>query len=42
MDRAGRMLVADRGNNRIQVFDQGGKFIAEYKAVRPGCAPSCG
>jgi len=31
MDRAGRVLVADRGNNRIQVFDQDGTFVAEYK-----------
>ncbi len=31
MDRSGRVLVADRGNNRIQVFDQDGRFIAEYK-----------
>jgi kynurenine formamidase/sugar lactone lactonase YvrE len=31
MDSAGRLFVADRGNNRIQVFDQDGKFIAEWK-----------
>ena len=31
MDSAGRLYVADRANNRIQIFDQGGKFIAEWK-----------
>ena len=31
MDKSGRLLVADRGNTRVQVFDQDGKFIAEYK-----------
>jgi hypothetical protein len=24
-------FVADRGNNRIEIFDQNGKFIAEWK-----------
>jgi len=24
-------VVADRGNNRIEIFDQDGKFIAEWK-----------
>ena len=31
MDSAGRLFVADRGNNRIEIFDQNGKFIAEWK-----------
>jgi sugar lactone lactonase YvrE len=31
MDAQGRLLVADRGNSRIQLFDQEGKFIAEWK-----------
>ena len=28
-DSAGRLFVADRGNNRIEIFGQDGKFIAE-------------
>jgi DNA-binding beta-propeller fold protein YncE len=31
MDSAGRLFVADRSNNRIQILDQEGKFIAEWK-----------
>ena len=31
MDSAGRLLVGDRQNNRIQIFDQDGNFIAEWK-----------
>ena len=31
MDSAGRLFVADRSNNRIQVFDQYGKFLAEWR-----------
>ncbi len=30
-DSQGRLFVADRGNNRLQIFDQEGKFIAEWK-----------
>jgi sugar lactone lactonase YvrE len=30
MDSRGRLFVADRGNNRIQIFDQNGTFIAEW------------
>jgi len=29
-DRKGRLLVADRNNNRIQVFDQDGNFIEQF------------
>jgi sugar lactone lactonase YvrE len=31
MDSAGRLFVADRSNNRIQILDRDGKFIAEWK-----------
>ena len=31
MDSQGRLFVADRANNRIQIFDQEGKFLAEWK-----------
>lgn len=30
-DAQGRLFVADRGNNRIQIFDEQGKFLAEWK-----------
>lgn len=30
-DSAGRLFVADRGNNRIEIFDQDGTFIAEWR-----------
>jgi sugar lactone lactonase YvrE len=30
-DSKGRLFVADRGNNRIQIFDQMGKFLEEWK-----------
>jgi hypothetical protein len=29
-DSKGRLFVADRGNNRIQIFDQNGKFIDQW------------
>lgn len=29
-DSQGRLFVADRSNNRIQIFDQGGQFIATW------------
>jgi DNA-binding beta-propeller fold protein YncE len=29
-DSRGRLFVADRGNHRIQIFDQEGQFIASY------------
>jgi sugar lactone lactonase YvrE len=31
MDSKGRLFVGDRNNNRIQIFDQNGKFIDEWK-----------
>jgi DNA-binding beta-propeller fold protein YncE len=30
-DSKGRLFVADRGNHRIQIFDQDGKYVGEYK-----------
>ncbi len=30
-DSKGRLFVADRGNNRIQIFDQDGNYLAEWK-----------
>jgi sugar lactone lactonase YvrE len=31
MDSKGRLFVADRTNNRIEIFDKDGKFLAEWK-----------
>ena len=31
MDSRGRLFVGDRNNNRIQLFDQDGKFLDEWK-----------
>ncbi|MBF8288295.1 MAG: 6-bladed beta-propeller [Candidatus Rokubacteria bacterium] len=31
MDSRGRLFVGDRENNRIQIFDQEGTFIAEWR-----------
>ena len=31
MDSAGRLFVADRSNSRIQLFDQDGKFLADWR-----------
>jgi sugar lactone lactonase YvrE len=30
MDSRGRLFVADRGNNRLQIFDQEGNFLEEW------------
>ena len=30
-DSKGRLFVGDRANNRVQIFDQEGNYIAEYK-----------
>jgi DNA-binding beta-propeller fold protein YncE len=36
-DMNGRLLVGDRGNNRIQIFDEDGNYITEWKQFgRPG------
>jgi streptogramin lyase len=31
MDSRGRLVIGDRGNNRIQIFDQDGKFLDQWK-----------
>jgi streptogramin lyase len=31
MDSAGRLFVADRSNRRIQIFDQDGNYLTEWK-----------
>jgi len=31
MDSKGRLFIGDRNNNRIQIFDQNGMFLAEWK-----------
>ena len=31
MDSQGRLFVADRNNNRIQIFDQEGNYVADWK-----------
>jgi sugar lactone lactonase YvrE len=31
MDSTGRLFVADRGNSRIQIFDQTGQWLSEWK-----------
>jgi sugar lactone lactonase YvrE len=37
LDRQGRLFVADRSNNRIQIFDQDGKFVDAWTQFgRPG------
>lgn len=36
--RDGHIYVADRSNNRVQVFRQNGEFVME-KILRPRCAP---
>jgi DNA-binding beta-propeller fold protein YncE len=34
IDRQNRLLVADRGNSRIQLFDMDGKFLTQWKYPR--------
>lgn len=36
LDGAGNVLVADRGNDRIQRFDPSGTYIGEWKDIRIG------
>src|ERR1043165_9198144 len=31
LDSSGRVFVGDRGNNRIQIFDQDGRFLAQWR-----------
>lgn len=33
MDSKGRLYVADRNNARVQVFDQSGKFLAQWRNI---------
>ena len=35
MDSTGRLFVADRDNGRIEIFDQDGKFLAEWTQFGP-------
>jgi hypothetical protein len=34
LDSGGRVYVADRANNRIQIFEADGKFVTEWKQLR--------
>ena len=36
LDRQGRVYVADRSNQRVQVFDASGKFLAQWKSDELG------
>ena len=36
VDPAGRVIVCDRSNSRLQVFDPKGKFVAEWKSPQIG------
>jgi DNA-binding beta-propeller fold protein YncE len=35
VDRAGRVLVGDRENNRVQIFDQDAKFVKAWNGFAP-------
>jgi DNA-binding beta-propeller fold protein YncE len=37
LDSTGRVFVADRGNNRIQIFDQDGTFLDEWRQFGKPC-----
>lgn len=37
LDSTGRVFVADRGNNRIQIFDQQGKYLGEWRQFGKPC-----
>jgi DNA-binding beta-propeller fold protein YncE len=37
MDSTGRIFVADRGNNRIQIFDQDGNFLDQWRQFGKPC-----
>jgi sugar lactone lactonase YvrE len=34
IDKQGRVFVADRGNNRIQIFDASGKYLDEWPHIK--------
>jgi hypothetical protein len=34
MTNDGKIVVSDRGNNRIQVFEKDGKYVREYPVLR--------
>lgn len=36
VDKSGRVFVADRSNSRVQVFDDRGQFLAEWKSSELG------
>jgi len=36
VDRAGRLYVADRGNQRVQIFEENGGYIGEWSGPRIG------
>jgi len=36
LDEQGRVLVADRSNARVQVFDQSGKFLGQWQGAQLG------
>ncbi len=33
LDKAGRVYVADRTNERVQIFDQDGKFLSKWTDI---------
>jgi DNA-binding beta-propeller fold protein YncE len=37
LDSTGRLFVADRGNNRVQIFDLDGNFIADWRQFGKPC-----
>jgi hypothetical protein len=39
-DSQGRLFVADRGNNRIQILDQEGRFLAEWRQFGRSTSPT--
>jgi sugar lactone lactonase YvrE len=42
MDSRGRLFIADRGNNRVQIFDQEGNFVDAWKQFGRPSAVSVG
>ncbi|HWR17693.1 MAG TPA: peptidyl-alpha-hydroxyglycine alpha-amidating lyase family protein [Terriglobales bacterium] len=37
LDSKGRIFIADRGNNRVQIFDPDGNFLEEWKQFGKAC-----